>query len=70
MLVHEKWNENLMSDVFIEEVHDEVRLILGYLQVSENSDKPNWWMPNSKGRFTVGNIIRQRKNEQDDIMNI
>lgn len=60
MLVHEKWNENLMSDVFPHEVYDEVRLILRYLPVSENSDKPN----------TFGNIIRQRKDEQEDIMNI
>lgn len=52
LMVHGRWNENLMSDIFTEEVCDQVQSVLDDFQVSEDRDKP-WWMPDSKGRFTV-----------------
>ncbi|XP_055803989.1 uncharacterized protein LOC129873024 [Solanum dulcamara] len=65
-------NENMMLELFNNEVCEHVQKALGDYQVSEERDMP-WWVSNPKGKFSVGSaweILRNRNDPQEGIMNI
>ncbi|WMV24324.1 hypothetical protein MTR67_017709 [Solanum verrucosum] len=67
-----RWNINLLKELLNEEICHKVLKVLGNYKVSEERDFP-WWMPNPKGKFTVGTaweIMRTRKEPQEGILNI
>ncbi|KAK4731320.1 hypothetical protein R3W88_024308 [Solanum pinnatisectum] len=63
-------NEILLTELFNEEVCEQVKKVLGMEQIFDERYH-HWWMPNSKGTFIVKiawEILRQRTEVQQDIM--
>lgn len=72
IIINGRWKFTLLKELFTEEICQKILKVLGNYLVTEVKDV-TWWMPNAKGRFTVRSaweIVRQRKEPQEGIMNI